>query len=226
MSDELARALRELARQHRAAPTVGPAGIRARAQRRGHRRRAALVLGGTTLAACALTVAAALTPTAGDTGALPRTPAGAPSAAPHGTPTPVPLSSPGSAGLLDMDHRTLTAGGRVMRVSRQSATALAAGRELTVTAKYDVLPRSASAARTDGPDARIPYVVELRAADGSRLYVGALPANARTAPDWVGLTGADARWYYSGAREGDQVRVVTSVTTTSGPARTAPPGGG
>ncbi|MEU0899947.1 hypothetical protein [Streptomyces massasporeus] len=229
MSDELARALRELAERHRAAPRVGPAEIRARAERRGRRRRATLVLGATTVAVCALTVAAALTPPAEDTAPLSptpaRTPAHPPTAAPA-TSSPAPLSGPGTADLLDMNRRTLTVGDRVMPVDRESATALAAGRELTVTAKYDVLPPSASAVRTGRPDARIPYVVELRAADGSPVYIGYLPANARTSSDWVGLTGADARWFYSGAREGDQVRVVRSVASTSGSGGAGPLGGG
>lgn len=235
MSDELARALRELAEQHQSAPLVGPARIRARAQRRGRRRRAVLVLGGTAVAACALTVAAALAPPAEDTGTRAGSTPRPATTAPATTSAPVPLSSPatgaasgpvtGSAtvDLLDMSHGTLTVGDRVMRVDRQSATGLSAGHALTVTAKYDVLPSSAST-RTGRSGIAVPFVVELRTADGSPVYVGALPAQARTAPGWVGLTGADARWFYSGVREGDQVRVVASVASHAGPGAAATDG--
>ncbi|MFD5567635.1 hypothetical protein [Streptomyces cadmiisoli] len=225
MSDELARMLRELAVRHQPPPPVDPAEIRARAQRRGRRRRASAALGVTTVAACALTVAAALTPPAEDVAPTRRVPA----TAPDTSRTPTALStSPGStsprsaslppvADLLDVNRLTLTVGDRVMRVDPQYFAALRPGRDLMVAAKYDVLPPSAYTTPKGLAKTKIPYVVELRGDGEPPVYVGALPAGANAASTidgktgWVGLTSVDAEWFYASVRKGDHIRVVASV---------------
>ncbi|WP_432042437.1 hypothetical protein [Streptomyces cadmiisoli] len=236
MSDELARMLRELAARHQPPPPVDPAEIRARAQRRGRRRRASAALGVTTVAACALTVAAALTPPAEDVAPTRRVPATAPdtsrtptalstspgstspgSTSPRSTPPRSTSSSPPVADLLDVNRLTLTVGDRVMRVDPQYFAALRPGRDLMVAAKYDVLPPSAYTTPKGLAKTKIPYVVELRGDGESPVYVGALPAGANAASTidgktgWVGLTSVDAEWFYARVRKGDHIRVVASV---------------
>ncbi|MDQ0791226.1 hypothetical protein QFZ63_000768 [Streptomyces sp. B3I7] len=209
MSDELATALRELASAHEAAAPVPPAEIRVRARRRLLRRRVTAAFGAAATAACALTVAAF---TLHEEGPAPRhhRSAAASGTAPRPVSTPAPRQADGS---LDLGGHTLHSGDRVLRIDSASLTAFPTGGTLTVTAKRRplLLPDAAVKGRASF---KVPYVVELRTADNTQVYAGALaPEKAAgslgTDTGWLGLGAGDAKWFYDRARVGDRFEVTT-----------------
>ncbi|GAB2745384.1 hypothetical protein [Streptomyces bullii] len=237
MSDELAAALRELAVRHETPPPVTAHEVRARAARRSRRRRATAAVGLVTAVGTLAVIA--LTPHGDAPDNDRRLPATAPD-----TPTPT-VSTPRPAittpRVLDLGRHTLTVGDRVMRVDSHFFDALPPGRELTVTARHEVLrlPQEAEAAK-DAYFVKIPYVVELHTADRLPIYAGPLgfdtKALATLAPkaSWIGLAPTDAEWLYTRSREGDRVTVTStavpgtreggaSVTPTTPPDRTVAP---
>ncbi|MFJ9708343.1 hypothetical protein [Streptomyces sp. NPDC101234] len=215
MSDELTRALRELAAQNEAPPTVPGAGIRGLAVRRTRRRRTTLALG-TGAAALALAAVALTLNTGTDTGPDHRPPA----ATPHLTsPTPSPSASGSPSpsvsavptaiiGTVDFEKHTLTIDGRTVPIAAGSPTLLSAG-VMTVTAKLNIKRDPISLLPDAACDMSDPYVVELRDTNRTSIYVGALGC-AKNTNAWIGLNTKDAVWLYSRVQPGDNILVVTS----------------
>jgi hypothetical protein len=206
VSDELATALRELASAHEAAAPVPPARIRVRARRR----RVTAVFGAAATAACALTVAAF---TLHEEAPAPRhhRPVAASGAAPRPVSTPVPRQPEGS---LDLGGHTLHSGNRVLRIDSASLAAFPTGGTLTVTAKRRPLLLPEAAAAKGRASLKVPYVVELRTADNTQVYAGALPSEKAagslgTGTGWLGLGAGDAKWFYDRARVGDRIEVTS-----------------
>ncbi|CAL9582206.1 hypothetical protein SUDANB15_05029 [Streptomyces sp. enrichment culture] len=225
MSDELARALRELAAQHETPPRVGAAEVRTRAGRRSRRRRAAAALGAATAAACALT-AVAFTLHTEDPGRNHRIPATASDTPSRSPATPVPVPPP--SGRLDLGRHTLTVGDRVLRVDSHAFGRFPPGTRLTVTAKseLELLPLEGGAEA--GHEVKVPYLVELRTPDGEPVYAGALTFDLRALaalPDeagWLGMSLTDAEWFYARARTGDRIALTSTVLPGAGGATATP----
>lgn len=223
MSDEVGAALRELAQRHQTPPPVPPSEIRGRAVRRSRRRRTTRALAAAATAACALaTVATTLQSDPPDKSR--HTPA---TAAPE-TPT-TRRASPTPADSLDLSGHTLTFGNRLMRVDSHSFDRIPPDRRLTVTAKHDVmaLPEDNPATKARY-DVKVPYVVEFRTADRAPVYAGALTFDTKalialdSKTGWLGLSTADAQWFYRQVRVGDHIE----ITATDPPAdRTTAPSG-
>ncbi|MEV5232360.1 hypothetical protein ACPCBF_16390 [Streptomyces pseudogriseolus] len=217
MSDELTGALRALAARYETPPPLPAAEVRARARRRSRRRRATLALGTAATAACAVAVVTlALHP---DHAAGKRHRPGAPpatsptTARPPGT--PAPTRAPRPSGRLDVDLRTLTLAGRVLRVDLRAAARFPPGTRLTVVARSAgaVLPLKT---RTDVRQVKVPYLVELRTPEGEHVYAGALAFDAKVLRSlsgdtgWVGLSAPDAEWLHDRLRDGDQIETAST----------------
>ncbi|MFE6175230.1 hypothetical protein [Streptomyces sp. NPDC056464] len=222
MSDELSSALRELAASRATQPAVDGKAIRARAIRR-RRRRTAVALGAGTAALVLLGLA--LKPALDghpDQPAAPRIPAadgtatGPERSLPPSSAAPAPVS-----GTLSLPERTLTVGGRVLPVLSAFDGRTRLTGSLTVTAKHterDLVVDVPS----EGPlKVNVPYVVELRDTQGRLLRVGMYTkplalGDPDTTGDWLGLDGADAKWFYSRVRLGDRMalRTVTAPSAT------------
>ncbi|MFD6322379.1 hypothetical protein ACFWOL_05710 [Streptomyces sp. NPDC058442] len=225
MSDELATALRELAADHEAPPPVPAAEVRTRARRRARRRRTTVAFGMATTAACVLTTIG-LTVHAEEPGHHRHLPAASSGARASGAPTAAGTSAPDGAptrsaavtdGFLDLDRRTLTIGGHVMRVDSYAVAALPPGHLLTVRAKHKAvtLPGDPSAENRRGTE--VPYVVELRTGDRPPVYAGALAGGAKplgvpgAKTGWLGLSVKDARWFYARIRQGELIEITSTV---------------
>ncbi len=215
MSDELGGALRELAARHETPPPLPAAGVRDRARRRSRRRRAGLALGTAATAACAVTVVTLTLHTGHPAGERHRpgaTPATSP--APARTPS-APARVPRPSGRLDVDLRTLTLAGRVLRVDLRAAGRFPSGTRLTVVARTSgaVLPLKS---RTEVREVKVPYLVELRATGGRPVYAGALSFDAKVlralfgTTGWVGLSARDAEWLHDRLRDGDQIELTAT----------------
>ncbi|MGW0541092.1 hypothetical protein ACWD0D_12295 [Streptomyces griseoincarnatus] len=215
MSDELGGALRELAARHETPPPLPAAEVRDRARRRSRRRRAGLALGTAATAACAVTVVT-LTLHTDHPGGERHRPGATPATSPAPTRTPsAPARVPRPSGRLDVDLRTLTLAGRVLRVDLRAAGRFPSGTRLTVVARTSgaVLPLKS---RTEVREVKVPYLVELRAPGGRPVYVGALSFDAKVlralfgTTGWVGLSARDAEWLHDRLRDGDQIELTTT----------------
>ncbi|GAA3199701.1 MULTISPECIES: hypothetical protein [Streptomyces] len=231
MSDELARALRELAAQHETPPRLDAARVRDLARRRSRRRRATAVLGTAVTAACAL-AALAFTLHPDDPGGRRQLPGTASDRPTTGTPTSPPVPTPAPAGVLDLGGHTLTVGDRVMRVDSHSFDRFPPGSRMTVVAKADLrllpLEAGAGAGGQEVKEIKVPYLVELRTSDGEPVYAGALAFDTRAlaglaaGTGWVGMDIRDAEWFYQRIRVGDRIE-ITSTAAPDAQATTAVP---
>ncbi|MFC8405307.1 hypothetical protein ACOZDZ_10910 [Streptomyces griseoincarnatus] len=215
MSDELGGALRELAARHETPPPLPAAEVRDRARRRSRRRRAGLALGTAATAACAVTVVT-LTLHTDHPGGERHRPGATPATSPAPARTPsAPARVPRPSGRLDVDLRTLTLAGRVLRVDLRAAGRFPSGTRLTVVARTSgaVLPLKS---RTEVREVKVPYLVELRAPGGRPVYVGALSFDAKVlralfgTTGWVGLSARDAEWLHDRLRDGDQIELTAT----------------
>ncbi|MFD8423153.1 L,D-transpeptidase [Streptomyces sp. NPDC059466] len=195
LTSELACDLRELAASGETQPPVSGAGIRFRAVRRRRRRRTAVAV--SVAGACAAaSLGLLLSLNLGDGGTRERpSPAASPTAPPR---TPVAV-----AATVDPARRVLTAGGRDMPVSVGMPGHPTPTGRMTVVAKQGV--RTVPAVQLDMKNAfelKVPWVIELRAADGTTNFIGALsvdqkaPGNYDITGGWIGLRQTDAQWLY------------------------------
>ncbi|WP_406457951.1 hypothetical protein OH768_27510 [Streptomyces sp. NBC_01622] len=214
-TDELSVALREFAAEQEARPVLTGAEVRGRAVRRA-RRRMAGTLGAGAVALALVGLALTLDLTGKDDGrqlpgaatpAVPsqsQAPTPSPSAASAAVPTPV--STVPATGTLDLAKRALTVGDRVMPLTSDSSNRPALVGPLTVYRKHDT---KVLAGTTE-----ILLAVELRDAHNEPVYVGVTTFYKRKSlgtqgtGGWIGLDGADAKWFYQDAKIGS----VLSVT--------------
>ncbi|MFH9858933.1 hypothetical protein [Streptomyces sp. NPDC017202] len=224
MADELSAALRELAAEHATAPVVGGPATRARAMRRVRRRRAAATLGAGTAALALLGLALGLHLDGDRDDPDRRGPAAvAPSrSVPPSTAVPTPVGS-----TLDLYGRTLTFGGRAMRILSASEALFRATGPMTVVAKEDPKEMPLNVPR-EGPTiapttVSVRYVVELRDGEGLPHYVGLSSPQLEDLSDddtedgWIGLGTEDAEWFHTRVRLGDTLPVTTAPTSTATP---------
>ncbi|RPE42901.1 hypothetical protein EDD90_6067 [Streptomyces sp. Ag109_O5-1] len=225
MSDELTRALRELAAQNETPPTVAGTQIRSLAARRTRRRRTTLALG-TGAAALALAAVALTLNTGTDTGPDHRPPAAtphltspAPSPSTSGSPAPSPSASGSPApsvsavptaiiGTVDFEKHTLTIDGRTVPIAAGSPTLLSAG-VMTVTAKLNLDRDSVAALPKTACKTADPHVVELRDTGRTSIYVGAFSCSDDSGAR-IRLDTKDAVWLYKSLKPGDVIAVVLS----------------
>ncbi|MFI0504776.1 hypothetical protein ACH3WN_18360 [Streptomyces albogriseolus] len=218
MSDELTGVLRELAARHETPPPLAAAEVRDRARRRSRRRRATLALGAAATAACAAVSVVTLALHTGHPAGKRHSPGATPATSPTPARTPTATASaraPRPIGRLDVDLRTLTLAGRVLRVDLRAAGRLPPGTRLTVVARRSgaVLPLRT---RTEVREVKVPYLVELRAPGGEPVYAGALSFDAKVlralsgTTGWVGLSARDAAWLHDRLRDGDQIELTPS----------------
>ncbi|MEU1414595.1 L,D-transpeptidase [Streptomyces sp. NPDC005731] len=205
MSDDLTAGLRALAESGQAPPPVPGAEIRRRAGVRRRRRRTAAAFAGA-CAAAALGVVALLGFTGVDTPPSRTSPASMPSSA----------RSPqaGPAATVDLTRRTLTVGGRELPVSAGTVRARTPTGRMTVTALAGMKTVSGKDVGLKGPyRAKVRWVVELRAADGTTTYLGGLMYNAKApghydvTSGWIGLDLVNAKWLHGHLRVGDVVEI-------------------
>ncbi|QOV36937.1 hypothetical protein IM697_00180 [Streptomyces ferrugineus] len=215
MSDELSAALRELAAAEATPPVVDGAGIRARATRRGRRRRVAISLGAGTAALVVLGLAVNLNP-----GGSPDHPPGSrvppathAGSTPPATATPTPVS-----GVLDLRGRTLALGGRELPVVSDFAAPLESTGPLTVVAKQNPRELTFAVPSKGSAAVSVPYVVELRDEADRPHYVGLFVSRLKALSDYDvrgGLiafgTEKDAQWFYDRVRIGDTFSVTTAA---------------
>ncbi|WP_393080361.1 L,D-transpeptidase [Streptomyces sp. LN704] len=217
MSDDLSSDLRELAASGETPPPVSGAEIRFRAVRRRRGRRTAAtvsVAGACAAAGLALLLALHL----GDGGTRERPSPAASPTAPSRTPVAVGAT-------VDLARRVLTAAGRDMPVSAGMPGRPTPTGRMTVVAKRDV--RVVPALEVGPKDVyalKVPWVIELRAADGTTNFVGGLstdqkaPGNYDVTDGWIGLRSADAQWLYGQLDLGTVVEIGDSG---SGPSEAA-----
>ncbi|XUL89285.1 hypothetical protein ACQ86D_23780 [Streptomyces galilaeus] len=226
MSDELSVVLRELAAEQEARPVLTGAEVRGRAVRRARRRTAGMLGAGAValaLVGCALT----LDLTGKENGrqlpgaAAPAVPSRSQSAPPSPSAASAAVSTPVSAvpatGTLDLAKRALLVGGRVMPLTADSANSPVFVGPLTVYGKHGTKVLTVTEA-TDGVGlyAEVTLAVELRDADDKPVYVGIARSykgkslGKQGTGAWIGLDGADAKWFYQNAKIGS----VLSITAT------------
>ncbi|MQY38100.1 hypothetical protein SRB17_61080 [Streptomyces sp. RB17] len=205
-SDGLGSSLRELATAGETPPPVAAPEIRRRAVRRGRRRRTALAVGA---GAATLALAAfALTLNAGGSPAHRQAPAASPR-----LPSPSassPVATP-VTGTVNFAKRTVSVDGRALPITSGRLSPVSAGL-LTVSAKLDLERDSVGELTKDACKAAEPYVVELRGADRSSLYVGSLACTPRGGT-WIGLDTKDALWLYNRLEPGDTLSVAIAPRT-------------
>ncbi|WP_019070507.1 hypothetical protein [Streptomyces hokutonensis] len=221
-NDQLSLALRELAAEQEARPVLTGAQVRGRAVRRA-RRRTAGTLGA---AAVALTlVGFALTlDLAGKENGGRRLPGAAAPAVPSPSrsapPSPSAASAVPAAGTLELTKRALFLGGRVMPLTSDSSNSPAFVGPLTVYAKHDTKVVTVTGS-TDGVGlyTEVTLAVELRDADNTPVYVGVTRSykgkslgkgtdGTDSTGGWIGLDGADAKWFYQDAKIGTVISVT------------------
>ncbi|MCX5559197.1 L,D-transpeptidase [Streptomyces sp. NBC_00038] len=221
MSDELTSELRELAVTGETPPPLSGAEIRGRAvRRRRHRRTAAVVVGASAAAALALVVALNLG--GGDTNQHP-----SPAASPTGRPT-----TPATAdAVVDLSRRVVTVAGRELPLSSGSAQTPTPADRMTVTARVTMKLIPAEELGYKGYDLKVPWFIELRAADGKTNYIAGLaydekaPGNYDLTSGWIGLRESDAEWLYGQLKEGSVVDIegtAPTPTPVSTPTVTSP----
>ncbi|MFE9995968.1 L,D-transpeptidase [Streptomyces avermitilis] len=216
MSDDLTTELRELAESGEVLPVVPGAEIRRRAGARRRRRRTSAAVGG---AAAALTLGLALVLNLGGPGAE-RKPS------PAGRPTSTPSTQEAPVATVRLASRILTVDGRTLFVSPGTARRDTPTGRLTVAAKYEVKLVSGEDIGFKGTYSyKVPWMVELRADDGTSVYLGGLssdekaPGNYDTTRGWIGLRVVDAKWLYGRLAVGDAV----NIEGTASPSDTATP---
>ncbi|WP_405730682.1 L,D-transpeptidase [Streptomyces sp. NBC_01537] len=197
MSDDrdLTTALRDVADAHQTPPQVPGTEIRRRAAWRRRRRHGALA--GTAAAVVATVVLGFTTGLGGGTGQRP-------AAAASGT---TPSTRP--AATVDLSRRLLTIAGRELPVSSGTFQYPTPTGLMTVTAKFPTKAMDSAALGLAGAyDVTLPWVVELRTADGRTNYVLALtydetaPGKSDVTHGWIGLRTADAKWLYARVKPG------------------------
>ncbi|MDX3382894.1 hypothetical protein PV682_15650 [Streptomyces niveiscabiei] len=220
MSDELSRALHELASAHETPPPLPGPAIRARAVRRS-RRRTAVALGVTASAVALLAVG--LTRGADDPAPRSRPPAAGrtagPAPAPTAPPSPASSGAPASAvpatGTVDLAGRTLTIGGRRMELASGFDNSPTLKGPLTVGGKPGTKTVTVTNT-TDGTryNAVIAFAVELVDADGRPVYIGASDSyntegigTYEKADGWLALNESDAKWFHGQAELGEALSV-------------------
>lgn len=230
MSDELSAVLREFAAEAEqgARPVLTGAEVRGRAVRRA-RRRMAGTLGAVALALVGFALTLDLT--GRDNGrqlpgaAVPAAPAvpsqslstpPSPSAASAAVSTPV--SAVPATGTLELTKRALFLGGRVMPLTLDSSNSPAFAGPLTVYGKHDTKVVTVTDS-TDGVGlyTEVTLAVELRDADNTPVYVGIARSYkgkslGKQGTDgtggWIGLDGADAKWFYQDVKIGTVISVT------------------
>ncbi|MFF3207608.1 hypothetical protein [Streptomyces sp. NPDC002962] len=222
MSDELSAALGELADSAATAPIVGGPATRALAMRRRRRRRAAATLGAGTAALALLGFALTLRPGEDpDHPAGRGTSAGASSGSPRtSAATAVPVS-----GTLDLPGSALTFGGRVMPIlsTFDLPPTTTTTTPMTVVAKPVRIALAADVPSKGATVVNVAYAVQLRDGNGGLLYVGAFAPAIEARGDYdvtagvIALSTKDAQWFHT------RIRLGTSLTVTTAPARAATP---
>ncbi|MFE2419869.1 hypothetical protein [Streptomyces hokutonensis] len=228
MSDELSVLLRELAAEQEARPALTGAQVRGRAVRRA-RRRTAGMLGAGAVALALVGLALTLDLTGKDNGH--RLPGAAAPAVPSQSASPSPsaasaaASTPVSAvpagGTLDLAKRALLVRRRVMPLTTESANSPVFVGPLTVYGKHGTKVLTVTDSTAGGAlYTEVTLAVELRDADNKPVYVGvtrsykgrSLGKQGTGGTDgtgsWIGLDGADAKWFYQDAKIGS----VLSIT--------------
>ena len=198
MSDDrdLTTALRDVADAHQTPPQIPGTEIRRRAAWRRRRRHGALA-GAAVAAVVAAVVLGFTTGLGGGTGQHPA------AAASDTTPSTRPAAT------VDLSRRLLTIAGRELPVSSGTAQYPTPTGLMTVTAKFPTKAMdSAALGLSTGYDLTLPWVVELRTADGRTNYVVALtydekaPGKSDVTHGWIGLRTADAKWLYAKVKPG------------------------
>ncbi|QHA08045.1 L,D-transpeptidase family protein [Streptomyces broussonetiae] len=204
MSDDLTTALRELAESVEQSPQFSGADIRQLAQRRGRRRRTIAALGGTA-AVASLGLALVLGP-------------GGPGPGRQDMPATQPTSTltrrPAPDAEVALSSRLLVAGGRRMPVSSGLArTPTPTGRMTVVSRVRVTVVSGAVVGRPPDFRYRVPWVIRLRADDGTTTAVfgmitdGTAPGVVDLTSGWIGLRTADAKWLYDRLRTGSVVDI-------------------
>ncbi|MFG3057712.1 L,D-transpeptidase [Streptomyces sp. NPDC048231] len=208
MSDDLTAGLRALAESGQAPPPVPGSEIRRRAGVRRHRRRTAAAIAGAS-AAAALGVVALLGFTGADTPPSRTSPASMPT-----NPQVGPSAQAGPAATVDLSRRTLTIGRRELPVSAGTVRARTPTGRMTVTALANLKTVPGKDVGLKGAyRAKVRWVVELRAADGTTTYLGGLVYNAKApghydvTSGWIGLDLVNAKWLHGHLRVGDVVEI-------------------
>lgn len=212
MSDDLTARLRELAEAGQLPSPGSGAEVRRLASARRRRRRTAITVAGA-FAAAAVALALLLDPNGPDTDDR-----SAPVTAPTGTAT----AEAAPAATVDLGRRVLLVGRRELPVAADGLRTPAPTGRMTVAAREDVreLPAEAVGLK-DAYRLKVPWVVELRAGDGTSTYLGGLaydttrPGGSDPANGWIGLKPADAKWLYGQLRVGDVVAVENHEARSS-----------
>ncbi|MEV6022839.1 L,D-transpeptidase [Streptomyces sp. NPDC052036] len=228
MSDDLTTGLRELADSGQLPPRVSGAEVRRRAGVRRRRRAATATAGASAVTALGVALLFGLTGTDRQDRPSPAAP-----------PTSTPSTRAEPSATVYLARRTLLVGDRALPVSAGAFDTRTPTGRMTVTARRDITTLPAEALRIKGAaggDAgvKIPWVVELRADDGTSTFIGALtydikaPGNYDTTGGWIGLGLSDAKWLYARLRVGDVVLVAEgrgapAPTRTSATTRTPVP---
>ncbi|MBK3563562.1 hypothetical protein [Streptomyces sp. MBT62] len=233
-TDELSVALRELAAEQETRPVLTGAQVRGRAVRRARRRTAGMLGAGAmalALVGFALTLdltgkdddrqlpGAAAPAVPSQEQAQPRSPEPSPSAAASASAAvSTPVAAVPATGTLELTKRALYLGGRVMPLTLDSSNSPAFAGPLTVYGKHDTKVVTVTDS-TDGVGlyTEVTLAVELRDADNTPVYVGvtrsykgkSLGAQGTGGTGgWIGLDGADAKWFYQDAKIGTVISVT------------------
>ncbi|MGC5564925.1 L,D-transpeptidase [Streptomyces sp. FR-108] len=217
---ELTVALRELAQDHETPLVVTGAEIRRRAVRRRRRRKASLAAVGTAGAGALAALLLALVLTDGEDARS------VPPAASYGVKTPptVAQPSPVVAATVDLDRRTLVAGGRTVRISAGTGDSPTPTGLMTVTAKYRATMVPGAVAGWHEYEVKAAWVMRLRGPDDRTNYLLALawdekaPGTYDATGGAIGLRTVDAMWLYKTLKPGAVVEVVGSATSRPTPA--------
>ncbi|SED93406.1 hypothetical protein SAMN05216489_04963 [Streptomyces sp. 3213] len=220
--DELTVSLRELAAEQEARPVLTGAQVRGRAVRRARRRTAGtLGAAAVALALVGFALTLDLTGKENDGRQLPGTAAPAvpsPSPSRSALPSPSAASAVPAAGTLELTKRALFLGGRVMPLTSDSSNSPAFVGPLTVYAKHDTKVVTVTDS-TDGVGlyTEVTLAVELRDAANTPVYVGVTRSykgkslgeqGTNNTGGWIGLAGADAKWFYQNAKIGTVISVT------------------
>ncbi|MFF3612563.1 L,D-transpeptidase [Streptomyces sp. NPDC002580] len=192
MSDELVSELRELAAGGEKPPALTGAEIRGRAVRRRRRRRTATAAAGASVAAALALVAAV------NLGGADRKPP--PAASPTAVPAP---TRPAADVTVDLSRHVLSAAGRRLPLSSGTSKKPTPTGRMTVTVKNAVARISgATVGFPDAYDFKVPWYLELTAADGTRSFIAGMTYNDKApgsydiTSGWIGLRPKDAEWLY------------------------------
>ncbi|MFJ8937716.1 L,D-transpeptidase [Streptomyces sp. NPDC102365] len=217
---ELTVALRELAQDHETPMVVTGAEIRRRAVRRRRRRKASLAAVGTAGAGALAALLLALVLTDGEDARS------VPPAASYGVKTPPTNArpSPVVVATVDLDRRTLIAGGRTVPISAGTGDAPTPTGLMTVTAKYPATMVPGAVAGWHEYEVKAAWVMRLRGPDDRTNYLLALgwdekaPGTYDATGGAIGLRTVDAMWLYKTLKPGAVVEVVGSATSRPTPA--------